>query len=135
MLLPPPLEPASAAAAPIIAHDAPRLARRAPKTTIAFVDLETSGLDPSRHDIIDLGVVLVDARSLEVLDEHEALVMPERLGNAQLDALAINGFSTAAWECALPLREALLAVAPLLDGALIASHNVGFDWSFLEAGF
>jgi hypothetical protein len=50
MLLPPPLDPASAAAAPIIAHDAPRLARRAPKTTVAFVDLETTGLDPSRHD-------------------------------------------------------------------------------------
>ena len=38
MLLPPPLAPASAAAAPIIPHEAPRLARRAPKTTIAFVD-------------------------------------------------------------------------------------------------
>ncbi|MBC7174050.1 MAG: hypothetical protein H5U40_16530, partial [Polyangiaceae bacterium] len=25
--------------------------------------------------------------------------------------------------------------APLLDGALIAGHNVGFDWDFLEAGF
>ena len=57
MLLPPPLVPASAAAAPIIAHDAPRLARRAPKTTIAFVDLETTGLDPSRHDIIEIGIV------------------------------------------------------------------------------
>ncbi|MBK8647825.1 MAG: 3'-5' exonuclease [Gemmatimonadetes bacterium] len=135
MLLPPPLAAASAAAAPIIPHDAPRLARRAPKTTIAFVDLETTGLDPSRHDIIEIGIVRVNARTLEVLDEHEALVMPERLGDAQLDALAVNGFSTAAWERALPLREALLAVAPLLDGALIAGHNVGFDWSFLEAGF
>ena len=135
MLLPPPIEPASAPAAPIIPRDALRLARRAPKTTIAFVDLETTGLDPSRHDIIELGVVLVDARTLEVLDEYEALVIPERLGDAQLDALAINGFTTAAWEHALPLREALLAVAPLLDGALIAGHNVGFDWSFLEAGF
>ncbi|MBK7078522.1 MAG: 3'-5' exonuclease [Myxococcales bacterium] len=135
MLLPPPLDPASAAAAPIIAHDAPRLARRAPKTTVAFVDLETTGLDPSRHDIIEIGIVRVDARTLEVLDEYEALVAPERLGEAQLDALAINGFTTAAWEHALPLREALLEVAPLLEGALVAGHNVGFDWAFLEAGF
>ena len=35
---------------------------------------------------------------------------------------------------ALPLREALLEVAPLLEGALVAGHNVGFDWAFLEAG-
>ena len=135
MLLPPPLDPASTAAAPIIAHGAPRLARRAPKTTVAFVDLETTGLDPSRHDIIELGIIRVDARTLEVLDEHEALVAPERLGEAQLDVLAINGFTTAAWEHALPLREALLEVAPLLDGALVAGHNVGFDWAFLETGF
>lgn len=135
MLLPPPLDPASAAAAPIITHDAPRLARRAPRTTVAFVDLETTGLDPSRHDIIEIGIVHVDARTLEVLDEYEALVAPERLGEAQLDALAINGFTTAAWEHALPLREALLEVAPLLEGALVAGHNVGFDWAFLEAGF
>ncbi len=84
MLLPPPLAPASAAAAPIIPHDAPRLARRAPKTTVAFVDLETTGLDPSRHDIIEIGIVRVDARTLEVLDEYEVLVAPERLGEAQL---------------------------------------------------
>jgi DNA polymerase III epsilon subunit-like protein len=79
--------------------------------------------------------VRVDARTLEVLDEHEALVAPERLDEAQLDALAINGFTKAAWEHALPLREALLEVAPLLEGALVAGHNVGFDWAFLEAGF
>ena len=60
MLLPPPLDPASAAAAPIIAHDAPRLARRAPKTTVAFVDLETTGADPVRDRITEIGIVEVD---------------------------------------------------------------------------
>jgi len=135
MLLPPPLHIASAEATPHVPRDVPRTELRAPKTTIAFVDLETTGLDPSLHDIVEIGVVRVDARSLEVLDEYETLVAPERLGDAQLDALAVNGFSAAAWERALTLREALLAVTPLLDGALVAGHNVGFDWSFLEAGF
>ncbi|MFP2958470.1 exonuclease domain-containing protein [Myxococcus sp. 1LA] len=135
MLLPPSLDPASADAAPIIPRYVPRLERRAPKTTVAFVDLETTGLDPSRHDIVEIGVVRVDPRTLEVIDEYETRVAPERLGEAELEALAINGFSTAAWERALPLREALLEVAPLLDGALIAGHNVGFDWAFLDAGF
>ena len=135
MLLPPPLHTAQAEAAPVIPRHVPALAARAPKTTIAFVDLETTGLDPSRHEILEIGVVRVDARTLEVLAEHEVLVMPERLGDAQLDALAINGFTTAAWERALPLRDALREVSPLLEGALIAGHNVGFDWSFLEAGF
>ena len=135
MLLPPPLDPASAAAAPIIAHDAPRLARRAPKTTVAFVDLETTGLDPSRHDIIEIGIVRVDARTLEVLDEYEALVAPERSERRSSTRWRSTASRRRRREHALPLREALLEVAPLLEGALVAGHNVGFDWAFLEAGF
>ena len=102
---------------------------------IAFGIRNAEAVNAGRLPVQALGVRAADARTLEVLDEHEALVAPERLGEAQLDALAINGFTTAAWEHALPLREALLEVAPLLEGVLVAGHNVGFDWAFLEAGF
>ena len=118
--------------------DAPRMVcrpeRRAPKA-IAFVDVETTGLDPSRHDIVEIGVVRVDADTLMVQGEKSVLVKPERLFDAEDEALAINGFSMAAWKHALPLREALAVVLPLLDRALIAGHNVAFDWSFLTASF
>lgn len=106
-----------------------------PQQALAFVDLETTGLDPSRHDILEIAVLRVDARSLEVLAQRDTLVAPERLEDAQPEALSVCGFSKAAWTNAVSLREALLAIAPLLEGALIAGHNVGFDWAFLEAGF
>ncbi len=116
-------------------RDVPRAEAPTPEKAIAFVDLETTGLDPSRHEIVEVAVVRVDARTLDVLGEQDTLVAPERLEDAQPEALAVCGFSKAAWTTAVPLREALLAVAPLLEGALIAGHNVGFDWSFLEAGY
>ncbi|MGI5865793.1 MAG: exonuclease domain-containing protein [Myxococcales bacterium] len=106
-----------------------------PQQALAFVDLETTGLDPSRHDILEIAVLRVDARSLEVLAQHDTLVAPERLEDVQPEALSVCGFSKAAWTNAVPLREALLAIAPLLEGALVAGHNVGFDWAFLQAGF
>jgi len=127
--------PERGAPALVLRRDVPRSDVPIPLKALAFVDLETTGLDPSRHDIVEVAVIRVDARSFEVLAEYHTLVAPERLEDAQPEALAICGFSKAAWTNALPLRDALLAVAPLLEGALVAGHNVGFDWAFLEAGF
>lgn len=108
---------------------------RAPIKAIAFVDIETTGLDPTRHDILEVAVVRVDPDALIVLEEKSVLVQPERLADADPEALAVCGYSPSVWSRALPLKWALRAIAPLLDGALIAGHNVGFDWSFLEAAF
>ena len=127
--------PEREAPALVLRRDVPRSDVPVPLKALAFVDLETTGLDPSRHDIVEVAVLRVDARTLEVLAEYQTLVAPERLDDAQPEALAICGFSKAAWTNAVSLREALLAVAPLLEGALVAGHNVGFDWAFLEAGF
>lgn len=102
---------------------------------LAFVDVETTGLDPARHEILEVAVVRVDASSLEVLSEYTTLVAPTRLEDADPQALAICGFTRAGWSRAIPAAEALANVARHLDGALVAGHNVGFDWSFLEAGF
>ena len=108
---------------------------REPVKAIAFVDIETTGLDPARHDILEVAVVRVDPDTLQVLEEKSVLVQPERLSDADPEALAVCGYSASVWSRAIPLKWALRAIAPLLEDALIAGHNVGFDWSFLEAGF
>lgn len=102
---------------------------------VAFVDVETTGLDPSRHELLEVAVVRVDVETMTVLSEYSTLVAPERLGDAEPEALGICGFTKAGWKDALPLREAMLALAPQLEGTALGGHNVGFDWAFLEAGF
>lgn len=121
---------AAAAPAPVPPKGAPR--PRTPSTlkALAFVDLETTGLEPACHDILEVAVLRVDAHTLEVVGQYNALVAPERLQDARPEALEVCGFSEAAWAKAVPLRVALEAVAPLLEGALVAGHNVGFDWGF-----
>jgi DNA polymerase-3 subunit epsilon len=102
---------------------------------IAFVDLETTGLDPVIHEIVELAVICVDSRSLAVIEAIELRIRPEHLETADLKALSVCGFDEDSWKDAVSLREALETITPLLEGALIAGHNVGFDWAFLEAGF
>ncbi|WP_261771539.1 exonuclease domain-containing protein, partial [Myxococcus virescens] len=75
--------------------------------TLAFIDLETTGLDASRHEVLEVAILRVDARSLKVLAEYEARVKPTRLADADPKALAVCGYSDAEWRNALPLEEAL----------------------------
>ena len=102
---------------------------------LAFIDLETTGLDPERHEILEIGVIRVDARTLTELDATDVRVHPTRLQDADPEALRLNGYSARRWENATNLAEALDWVAPLLVGATLAGHNVGFDRAFLEVAW
>jgi len=103
--------------------------------SLAFIDLETTGLDPSRHEILEIGVIRVDGRTLADLDATDVRVHPRRLEDADPEALRLNGYSARRWENATNLWEALDWVAPLLVGATLAGHNVGFDRAFLEVAW
>nr|BDT32057.1 3'-5' exonuclease [Myxococcus sp. MH1] len=103
--------------------------------TLAFIDLETTGLDASRHEVLEVAVLRVDARSLKVLAEYETRVQPTRLADAHPEALAVCGYSDEEWRDALPLHEVLATVTPLLAGTLVAGHNTSFDWGFLVESY
>ena len=102
---------------------------------IVFLDLETTGLNEGLHDIIEIGALRVDARSLEVVSHLNVRVHPTRLDVADPRALQINGFTVDAWQDARSLYEALRLLSPLLSGASLAGHNVAFDRRFLVEGF
>jgi DNA polymerase-3 subunit epsilon len=102
---------------------------------LAFLDLETTGLDPARHEILEIAVVRADPFTLAEWGEVSIKVAPERLDDADPESLRVCGYSDAAWASALPLDEALSGIASLLDGAILAGHNVPFDKSFLVAGW
>lgn len=102
---------------------------------LVFVDVETTGLDPERHELIEVAAVRVHPHTLEPIDHASARVRPGRLADADPRALEVNGYTDEAWRDAVTLQAALRQVAPLLDGAVVAGHNVGFDWAFLSRGF
>ena len=102
---------------------------------LAFIDLETTGLDPARHEILEIGVIRVHGDTLEEIDHTDVRVRPEHLERADPRALALGGYSEKAWMDAASLSEALDWIAPLLEGATLAGHNVWFDRAFLDAAW
>lgn len=102
---------------------------------LVFLDLETTGLDPRRHEILEIGAVRVDPVTLAVVGEVEVRVRPQRIDDAEPDALRVNGYAAKDWTSALALDVALEMIAPLLEGAILAGHNTSFDRGFLVEGW
>lgn len=109
---------------------------------LAFIDLETTGFDPSRHEIIEIGVIIakpipVPGRGpkLEVMEEFEFKIRPEHLETADLEALRVNSYNDAEWLFAVSLEQAMKQVQEKTAGAIMAGQNVHFDFKFLDAAF
>ncbi len=101
---------------------------------LAFVDIETTGLDPERGEIIELAVVLAELKDevLTVVDQLDLKVAPKHIETADAQALRINGYNEADWIFAVTIEEALRAFVDKTSGAVFVAHNATFDYGFIE---
>lgn len=92
------------------------------------VDLETTGLDPKKDKIIEIGAVRVEQG--EVMDVYETFVNPYRLLKEEtMDLTGIDDSDVGA----APGIEQVLPVFLEFAGELpILGHHVIFDYSFLK---
>jgi len=97
-----------------------------------FVDVETTGLDPARHEIIELAMAPfsygLDGRIFEVGEPFQALRQPSHPIPPEITA--ITGIDDAMVEGQI-IDFAVVSqwVAP---AALVVAHNAAFDRKFLE---
>lgn len=112
------------------------------KHNLAFVDLETTGLDPEKHEIIEVGCLIAEqlprlgkGPTLRIIDELNLRIKPEHLETAEPEALRLNGYNETDWLFAVDLKSALEALVKKAAGAVMVGQNVSFDWTFLERGF
>ncbi len=101
---------------------------------LIFVDVETTGTDPEKHEIIELAYILVkqDKGNFSVIEEREMKIKPEHIENAEPTALKVNGYDEAQWIFANTLSEAMKVFSEKSDGAIMVAQNVTFDYSFIE---
>ncbi len=111
------------------------------KQNLAFVDIESTGLDPDRHEIISIGCVLVsqdwsgDKPSFETIEEFELKIKPEKIENADKVALRVNGYNEADWVFGYNLMEAMKIFAEKTVDMIMVGHNVAFDYLFIDKAF
>ena len=73
---------------------------------LAFIDIETTGLNFLKHEIIEIGCV-VTTPNLEIIEEFELKIKPENIENADPVALKVNHYNSSDWEGAMSLEKAI----------------------------
>lgn len=105
---------------------------------LAFLDIETTGFDVEKQEIIEIGVVIVNQKDGvlgDVVEEFELKIKPEKLENASAEALAINGYNEMEWMFAMTLEQAMTVFAEKTKDCVMVAHNVAFDYSFIAKAF
>lgn len=107
---------------------------------LAFIDTETTGLSLDKHEIIEIGCVLVSQNGapgtgFKKNEEFEIKIKPENIAAADPVALKINGYNETDWADAVSLNSALEILSQKTENAIMVGHNVSFDYSFLEKAF
>jgi DNA polymerase-3 subunit epsilon len=94
------------------------------------LDLETTGLDPSRDEIISIGLVPLRGGRLELGRGLGLQVRPE--GAVGADSVAIHGLTDSAVAEGQPLATALERLLEQLSGRVLLAHYAPFELAFLD---
>lgn len=92
---------------------------------LAFIDIETTGLDPERHEVWEIAYHRSDLH-------YRVMQLPVTLQHADPDALRINRFH-ARRDSAVSEAQARSLLLEELAGAILVGNNVAFDAAFLRA--
>lgn len=108
---------------------------------LAFIDIETTGLNPDKHEIIEIGYVIASQKwtgskcELTHLDEGVLKIKPERIHDADPQALRVNGYDPSEWVFAYTLKEAMQIFATKTKSCIFVAHNACFDYGFIDKAF
>ena len=101
-------------------------------SVVAVVDVETNGLD-SPVDIVEIAVVLLHPVSLATVEEFHTLVQPTaRNSTGRMD---IHGVTAEMVKDAPSFHQIAPQIAELLDGRVLAAHNLPFEVDRLTEEF
>ncbi|MGQ0793804.1 MAG: exonuclease domain-containing protein [Deltaproteobacteria bacterium] len=102
------------------------------EVAFAFLDVETTGLDPYSGDRI-CEIAMLKTRGAKVIDTFETLVNPGRAMPPR--AVSVNGITDAMIRSSPFFRDVAKDVQNFLSDTVIVAHNASFDLGFVSAEF
>jgi DNA polymerase III subunit epsilon len=107
---------------------------------LLFIDTETGGLDPNKHSLLSLGMVVWEDN--KIVDSQELLINDGQLSVTK-EALSINKINIEEHKkIAIPSAQAIEKIIAFISKHFpdqrkitIAGHNVHFDVNFLKLFF
>ena len=97
--------------------------------TYVALDLETTGIDPVKSEILEIGAVkVVDGN---VVDTYGTLLNID--GDIPKQVVELTGITKSMTTTGIPERQAMDEICDFCKGYVLLGHNIRFDYSFLKA--
>ena len=94
------------------------------------LDLETTGLLASEHEIVSFGWVVIRGMHMDLSQSGHQLVKPEK--GLTAESAAIHGITHDELANAPSLEEGLSRVLPILAGKVMIAHHAKIEWKFMN---
>lgn len=106
---------------------------------LAHIDVETTGLIPGYHEMIDIGIVMTDLEGV-ILDSLFLRIAPDHPERLSPGAFEVNAFSPERWEelNAMSISESVDSILAFHKknsagrAVLMVAYNCQFDAAFLD---
>lgn len=105
------------------------------KRPFIIVDIETSGDDELKHEILEIGLLIVSQKDWAVIDSGNWLIKPHHIENAVPAALERNGYNDHNWRNAQELSDVMPIFSEKTKDGIFTAFNVSFDWAFIKNAF
>lgn len=100
--------------------------------TLHFVDLETTHLDPTQGEIIDICIITSTDWGRTIQTIYSTKVKPVHIGTADPAALNINGYNESDWADAPVWADIVNEVSEILSDGIICAHHAIFESDWLK---
>lgn len=105
-------------------------ARPARDLELLAIDLETTGLKPSCHEILSIGMVPLRGLSIDLSGARQLAVRPSSPDGVGQSA-TVHDITDDVAAAALPLEQALPEVLAALEGRVLLAHHARIEVGFL----
>ena len=96
--------------------------------SLLFVDVETTGLNPTKDKIIDIGAVKID--KLGKIEKYSMLINPGFKLSKEIRKL--TGITIKDLEKAPYIEDVIVEIQSILKADLFIAHNAKFDYEFFS---
>jgi len=117
----------------MLVEDLPKINFR--ERDLLFIDLEMTGLDIEKHEIVEIAALLVDSNTYEVKGEYHSKVKPKHFDTADPDIHKMLDYSEALWKDAKPIAQVLQELAEFAPNSHFVGYNSAADRMFLEQAY
>lgn len=107
------------------------------KNDLLLVDLEMTGLDPEKQEIIQLSAVLLDKKTLAEKSYFNSYIKPQKWQNRDLQSMEVNKIKYEWLKNAPGLKQVLQSFSKKYkpSSVTLAYYGGPLDMDFLRAGY